>query len=78
VFVPLLRAARESFNTIERLCERGEKRKDACAERHAIGCVVMRDSSLLAGGKGARMITANYTVDLEQRPTCFEQTGCLT
>ena len=53
LFVPLLDAARESFNTIERLCERGEKRECRAAERHAIGFVVVARFELFAGGERA-------------------------
>jgi len=66
LFVPLLDAARESFNTIERLCERGEKRESAVLlSGMQLASSLLRDSSFSLVARGLAHDNS-YAVDLEQ------------
>jgi hypothetical protein len=65
LFIPLLDAARESFNTIERLCGHGEKRENAILlSGMQLASSLLRDSSFSLVARGLSHDNS-YTVDLE-------------
>jgi hypothetical protein len=59
-------AAREAFQTVERLCERGEKRENAVMlSGMQLASALLRDSSFSLVARGLAHDN-NYTVDLDQ------------
>lgn len=65
LFVPLLDAAREAHGTIERLCDRGEKRDAAVMlSGMQLASSLLRDSSFSLVARGLAHDN-NYTVDLD-------------
>ena len=66
LFVPLMDAAREAFQTIERLCERGEERANAVLlSGMQLASALLRDTSFSLVARGLAHDN-NYTVDLDQ------------
>lgn len=66
LFVPLMDAAREAFNTIERLCTHGEKRENAVMlSGMQLASSLLRDSSFSLVARGLAHDNS-YTVDLDQ------------
>ena len=65
LFVPLMDAAREAFQTVERLCERGEKRENAVMlSGMQLASALLRDSSFSLVARGLAHDNS-YTVDLD-------------
>jgi hypothetical protein len=65
LFIPLLDAAREAFNTIERLCGHGEKRDNAVLlSGMQLASSLLRDSSFSLVARGLSHDNS-YMVDLE-------------
>ncbi len=66
LFVPLMDAAREAYNTIERLCSHGEDRENAVMlSGMQLASSLLRDSSFSLVARGLAHDNS-YTVDLDQ------------